>query len=779
MRKKFGLVGLLVTVLSVSLPVSASFFAFSAVAQAATNNVVIEGTQRVDRETILSYLQFGPNEAVSSEKIDASIKTLFQTGLFSDVKISRRGNSIIIRVVENPMISTVNFEGNSEIDDETLKKEVEVRESNIYTKSKVQSDTRRILALYQSKGFYNVRVEPKLIRLADNRVNLAFEISENGKTEVTEINFVGNRSISSDKLQSAIVTKQKTWWNPFLRNSTYDADRLEYDKELIRRFYLKNGFADVQVTNAEAHLKESGDSFVLNFAIEEGPRYSVADVAVNVGSINLDAAGLRKVVKTGVGDTYDASKVDKSVENLTLEASNQGFVFAKVDPQVVRNGDAKTVNITYSISEGTRAYVERIDIVGNGRTRDEVIRRELRLYEGDAFNRTLVERARRRLTALDYFEKIDFKEQPGSSPDKVVLVVDVAEKSTGSLTFSIGYSSTEAVVGSVQYAERNMFGMGYQQSLNTSLSFKKQSVDYSFTNPYFMDTNLSAGFDIFANATDNTASSSYTSTQYGGALRTGFALDEYSSMNFKFLTAYRNISGIAGATASPAVIAQEGSTWKNALSVGYTYDDLDNPNLPTTGLRAQLQTELAGLVGDAKYAKVEAKAWYFIPLLDDQVVIKLQGTAGHIQPLGNAVNLQDKFFKGSDSFRGFAIAGLGPHQTNNAGGSDSIGAQDYAIGTVEANFPLGLPEALGISGAVFSDFGTVFNAGDVPLRGGTGGCASADCSVFDTADFRLSVGAGIVWQSPFGPLRLDYSIPVMKANYDVTQNWRFSIGTRF
>ncbi len=781
MRMKFSLVGLLVAVLSFSLPLSAGFMSLSVSAQAATNNVIIEGTQRVERETILSYLQFGPNEAVSSEKIDASIKTLFQTGLFSDVKITRRGGSIVISVVENPMINTVNFEGNSEIDDDTLKKEVEVRESNIFTKSRVQSDTRRILALYQSKGFYNVKVDPKLIRLADNRVNLAFEISENGKTEVTDINFTGNRSISADKLRSAIVTKQKTWWNPFLRNDTYDPDRLEYDKELIRRYYLKNGYADVQVTSAEAHLKDGSSSFVLNFAIEEGPRYSIADVAVNVGSINLDANNLRKVVKTGVGDIFDASKVDKSVENLTLEASNQGFVFAKVDPKVDRNADAKTVNIVYSISEGTRAYVERIDIVGNNRTRDEVIRRELRLYEGDAFNRTLVERARRRLTALDYFEKIDFKEQPGSAPDKIVLVVEVSEKSTGSLTFSIGYSSVEAIVGSVQYSERNMFGLGYQQSLSTSLSFKKQSIDYSFTNPYFMDTNLSAGFDIFANATDNSLSSSYTSTQYGGALRTGFALDEYQSMNFKVLSSYRNISGVNDAIASPAVIAQQGVSWKNALSVGYTYDDLDNPSLPTTGLRAQLQTELAGL-GDAQYAKVEAKGYYFIPLLDDQVVIKLQGMAGHIQPLGNAVNLQDKFFKGSDSFRGFASAGVGPHQVNNAGGgaTDSIGAQDYAIGTVEANFPLGLPEALGISGAVFTDFGTVFNAGGVPVSGGSGVCASpATCSVFDTADFRLSVGAGIVWQSPFGPLRLDYSIPLIKANYDIVQNWRFSIGTRF
>ena len=778
MRKKFGLVGLLMFVLGFALPVVGSV-AFVPAAYAAANGVIIEGNQRVERDTILSYLQFGPNEAATPEKIDASLKALFQTGLFSDVKIDRRGSNMVIHVVENPMINTVNFENNSEIDDSTLQKEVEVHQSMIYTKARVQSDTRRVLALYQSKGFYNVRVEPKLIRLSDNRVNIAFEISENGKTEVKNIEFVGNKSISADRLRSAMVTKEKTWWNPFLRNDTYDADRLEYDKELIRRFYLKNGFADVQVTAAQAALEQGGGSFAITITIDEGPRYTIGDVAVNVGQTNLNGEALRRKVKTGVGDTFDASKVDKSVENLTLEASDQGFTFAKVEPKVDRNPGGKTVNITYNISEGARAYVERIDIVGNSRTRDEVIRRELRLYEGDAFNRTLVERARRRLTALNFFDKVDFKEQPGSAPDKIVLVVDVSEKSTGSLTFSIGYSSVETIVGSIQYSERNLFGMGYQQDLGTSLSFVKQSLNYSFTDPYFMGSNISAGIDLFANNTDNQISSSYTSTQYGGALRTGFRLDEFQSVNFKYGLAYRNISGVNLAVAAPAVIAEQGATWKNFVGAGYVYDDLDNPNLPTSGLRAQLNSELAGLVGDAQYAKLEGKAYYFVPLWDDQIVVKLEATAGHIQPLGNSVNLQDRFFKGSDSFRGFAPGGVGPKQTGNDGGLYSIGAHDYAIGTVEASFPLGLPEALGISGAVFSDFGTVFNAGSNPTTGGSGICTPGPCSVFDQADFRLSVGAGIVWQSPFGPLRLDYSYPLIKSATDTVQYWRFSLGTRF
>ena len=785
MRKNYGLIGLLVLVFSLVAPIGAPFFVANTLVAASVSNIVIEGAQRVDRETVLSYLQFGNGQEATSARIDESLKALFQTGLFSDVGIVRRGSAIVIRIVENPLINVVNFEGNNEIDDKTLQKEVEVKQSMIFTKARIQSDTRRVLALYQAKGFYNVKVDPQLIRLPENRVNIAFVISENGKTEVKNITFTGNRSFSADTLQGVLLTKQSTWWNPFLKSNTYDPDRLNYDKELLRRYYLKNGFADVQILSADAHLMPDGNSFEINFAVEEGPRYSVADVAVDVGKANLDAKGLTRVVKTGVGDTYNASKVDKSVENLTLEASNQGFVFAKVEPKVDRNSTGNTVNITYQISEGDRAYVERIDIVGNTRTRDEVIRRELRLYEGDAFNRTLVERARRRLTALDFFSDIQFKEQPGSAADKIVLVVQVVEKSTGSLTFSIGYSSTEAVVGSVQVAERNLFGRGLQARLNTTLSFVKQQVDLSYTDPYFLGMPIAAGIDLFATQASQQSSgggvTSYGSTIVGGALRTGFDIDEYSSLNFKYYIAHRSVSGINGATASPFALTAKPESWKSAVSASYTYDDLDSPLKPTSGFRGQIIEELAGLGGDAYFAKTEIRAFYFIPLLDDQVVVKLEGNAGHIQPLsGNQVESQDRFFKGGDSFRGFSSSGIGPRQNNNFGTYDRIGGLDYAIGTVEANFPLGLPEALGISGEVFSDFGTVFNAGSVPTVLGTGACSVAPgCAFTDDSGLRASIGAGIVWESPFGTLKFEYAYPIISRPSDDLQYFRFAIGTRF
>jgi outer membrane protein insertion porin family len=774
MRLKFSVLGFL---LSLVLMVSPMVIPTQAVA-ANISQVVIEGNQRVENETVLAYLQLGRGDAFDSDKIDESIRVLFQTGLFSDVGITQRGTSLVVRVAENPLVNVVNFEGNSEIDDATLSKEVEVRERMIFTKARAQSDTRRILALYQRSGFYNVNVAPKLIRLPENRVNLVFEITEGNETNIKQINFSGNNSISSSRLRGIMATKEYSWWRFFARNTSYDADRLEYDKELLRRHYLKSGFADVQIVSAEPRLSPDGEFFIIDITIEEGPRYSISDVAVNVGEAPLTEKGIRKAVKTGVGDTYDASKVDKTVENLTLEASEQGFVFAKVEPKVDREPGANKIRLTYEISEGPRTYIERIDIEGNSRTLDEVIRRELRLFEGDAYNRTLVERARRRLTALDFFEKIDFNEREGSAPDKIVLVVQVAEKSTGSISFSIGYSSVETVIGSVELAERNLFGRGQQLKLNTSVSFKKQSVDFSFTEPYFMGMPISAGVDLFASRADNKDVSSYISEQIGGALRTGFRLDDYSSMSFKYYLAHRNIKGIDPATASPAVLAQEGQSWKSAVSTTYTYDDLDNPSRPNSGLRAQLTGELAGLGGSDYFAAVEANAWYFIPVIEDQVTVKLEANAGHIQSLtSDVVPFQDRYFKGADTFRGFARSGVGPRQIGNDNVTDAIGGTTYAIGTVEAIFPVGLPEALGVEGVVFSDFGTVFGADEQTTAAAP--CTTASCTVFDSIDFRASVGAGIIWTSPIGPLRFEAAYPVMKASYDETEWFRFSIGTRF
>jgi outer membrane protein insertion porin family len=785
MRYQSVIVAVFACVLSFALPVMApQGFASAAQAQA-IGRIIVEGNQRIEAETVLSYMQIGAGDQFDSEKIDESLKTLFQTGLFSDVRIFRRGNNLVVVVEENPMINRVNFEGNSEVKDKDLEKEVELKERTMFTRAKVQSDVQRIIAVYRRSGFYSARVEPKIIRLPQNRVDLIYEITEGSETKVKAITFVGNEAFSDSDLRSAITTTEHSWWKFMSTSDRYDPDRLNYDKELLRRYYLKNGFADFRVISADAELAPDGESFYITFTVEEGPLYKVNSVAVNKGDTNLDEDQLRKAVQLSPGEDYDATKVDKSVENITIEAGKAGYAFAKVEPDIKKDEPNRALDITYNITEGPRTYIERIDIIGNTRTLDEVIRRELRLFEGDAYNRVLVERGRRRLTSLDFFEKIDMREEPGSAADKVVLIVEVVEKSTGSLNLTAGYSTSDGVIGGISVSERNLLGRGQNVRLDTQLSWDRQQVDFSFTEPYFLDMPLSAGVDLFATRSSNTDTTSYDSTRYGGALRTGFRLDEWQSLSFKYTLARREITIDDGANVSPAILDSEGVTWKSSVASAYVYDDLDNPSRPTKGFRGKGTLEVAGLGGDVYYASLDTSAYYFMPLLFDGVVLKLEANAGYMVPLtSDDIPIQDRFFKGSDSFRGFKRGGVGPRMDNTRGDSDAIGGQTYAIGTVETTFPLGLPEEFGLEGAVFSDFGTVFGAPEDTLTAAPGticptGPKASECEVHDTPDFRLSVGAGVIWQSPFGPLRVDVAYPLIKASYDEEELFRFSVGTRF
>jgi outer membrane protein insertion porin family len=785
MRYQSVIVAVFASLLSFALPVAAPQV-FAPAAQAQTvGRIIVEGNQRIEAETVLSYMQLGPGDPFDSEKIDESLKTLFQTGLFSDVRIFRRGNNLVVTVEENPMINRVNFEGNSEVKDKDLEKEVELKERTMFTRAKVQSDVNRIIAVYRRQGFYSARVEPKIIRLPQNRVDLVYEITEGVETKIKSITFVGNEAFSDSDLRAQITTAETAWWKFMSTADRYDPDRLNYDKELLRRFYLKNGFADFRVISADAELAPDGESFYITFTVEEGPLYKVNSVAINKGDTNLDEGALRNAVQLTPGEDYDATKVDKSVENITIEAGKAGYAFAKVEPDIKKDEPNRTLDITYNITEGPRTYIERIDIVGNTRTLDEVIRRELRLYEGDAYNRVLVERGRRRLTGLDFFEKIDMREEPGSAPDRVILIVSVVEKSTGSLNLSAGYSTSDGIIGGVSITERNLLGRGQNVRLDTQLSWDRQSVDFGFTEPYFLDMPLSAGFDLFALNSSETDTTSYDSTKYGGALRTGFRLDEWQSLSFRYSLSRREVNVSDPEDVSPAILDSEGVTWKSAVASNYVYDDLDSPSKPSKGFRGKGTVEIAGLGGDVYYASVDTAAYYFMPLFFDGVVMKLEGNAGYMVPLtSDDIPIQDRFFKGSDSFRGFERGGVGPRMTNTSGDSDSIGGQTYAIGTVETTFPLGLPEEFGLSGAVFSDFGTVFNAPEKTEQEGQGLCVSdgtddGECKVFDTPEFRLSVGAGLLWDSPFGPLRVDVAYPLLKADYDEEELFRFSVGTRF
>jgi outer membrane protein insertion porin family len=734
----------------------------------AIRNIRVEGNRRVEPETVRSYLQFGTGDAYDPEAVNGSLKSLFATGLFQDVKIRRQGSTVVVTVVENPVVNRVAFEGNSEIDDKTLGAEVQLRSRSIYTRAKVQSDVQRILDLYRRQGLFAARVEPKIIKLEHNRVDLVFEIQEGPETTVRSINFVGNQDFSDSQLRE-VITTTRTGLLSFLKpTNIYDPDRLRLDRELLRQFYLKNGYADAQIISAIADLDRDGRGFFITFTIEEGQQYRFGDINVRTSLAELDPTQLRRTVSTKPGKIYDASKIEKSVEKLTLEVAEQGYAFGRVRPLIERDPIGRTISIIYTIEQGPRIYIERIEIVGNTRTQDNVIRREFRLAEGDAYNRILVDAAKRRLRGLQFFKSVKIDTLPGSAPDRIILRVSVVEQPTGELSFGAGYSTNEGVVGDISLSERNLLGKGQYVRLGLSGSLERLQIDFGFTEPRFLGRNISAGFDVFHREDDLRDESSFRQRRTGGGLRMGVPLNE----NWAFVTRYNFVREEiydVQPFASLAVINAEGAT--NTSSVGYTllYDTRNHPKKPTRGLYFNFSQDLAGAGGDVQYLRSIAEGRAYYPLYK-KILLVGRAQAGNIEGWGGQdVRLQDVFFKGGETVRGFDRAGFGPR---DLGTDDALGGKVFAAATAEIRFPLPLvPDALGMQGAVFADAGTLFNPGDLGLL--------QTFFVANSKTIRSSVGMSLIWESPLGPFRADISHVLSSESFDQEEVFRFGAATQF
>jgi len=743
-----------------------------AAAQSVVREIVIKGNQRLEPETVQSYMRLSPGDQYDSGRINDSLKSLFRTGLFSDVRIERgAGGTLVVNVVENPIINRVSFEGNKELNDEDLGKEVELRPRIVFTRARVQNDAARIVELYRRAGRFAASVEPKIIERSQNRVDLIFEINEGPVTKVSRINFIGNRVFSDSQLRSVVSTEESAWYKFFSASDNYDPDRLAFDKELLRRHYLKNGFVDFQVLSAVAELARDGKSFFITITVEEGEEYKFGPSDIDSRVEELDLDRLRAKIKTTENETYDAGLVDETVESLTVEAGKEGFAFARVRPRVDKNVEEKTVSLTFAVEEGPRVFIERINIIGNSRTLDRVIRREIRLVEGDAYNRFLVDKARRRITALGFFSKVDIKQSPGSAADKVNLTVSVVEKSTGQFSVGAGFSSSEAIIGDLSITERNLMGRGQFLRLRTSLSFKRQQVDIRFTEPYFLGRRMSFGVDLFGSDTNQQEESSFSSRTTGAGLRFGFPISETVSFSTRYNFTNNNIRNVA-ANASPAIQSSAGSANTSLIGFSLSYNTLDNPFDPTTGIRLGVDQDFAGLGGDVFFSRTSVAGSFYYPLLRKQVIASLSVSGGVITGLnGRNVRIIDSFFKGSETFRGFERSGIGPRETGTAIISDdSLGGKIFAISTAEVSFPVGLPETWGVRGALFTDVGTLF---DAPSPG------AATALQGDNASLRATVGASLLYKSPLGPLRFDFSLPVKKESFDKTEFFRFSAGTAF
>ena len=845
--------GLLAALVMLSTPFAATLavgLASSPASAQTVDSIEVQGNRRVEAATIRSYFKAGPNGKLDKGNIDDGLKALIETGLFQDVKINQAGGRIIVSVVENPVLGRVVFEGNKKIKDEQLSSEIQSKPRGTFSRPMVQSDTQRIVEIYRHSGRYDVTVVPEIIEQPNNRVDLIFTINEGKKTGISSIEFVGNKFYSSYRLKDVIKTRESNFLSFLGGNDVYDPDRIEADRDLIRRYYLKHGFADVQVVAALTEYDPDKKGFLVTFKIEEGQQYRVGSVNFESSIPGLNGNALASYSRVSVGSLYNAEALEKSVEEMQIEASRRGFAFAVVKPRGDRNFDNHTVSIVYSIDEGPRTYIERINVRGNTRTRDYVIRREFDIAEGDAYNRALVDRAERRLKNLDFFKSVKITTEPGSSSDRVILNVDLEEKSTGDFSVSGGYSTIDGPLAEVSISERNLLGRGLFGKASVTYGEYARGVSLSFVEPYLLDYRIGLGLDAYYNEQLSNPFIAYGTRTIGFSPRVGLQLREDMTLQLRYSIYQQEISlpsyldncnmnpgnGLLAFNPSPAWVAANGAAAATALgatdpsgqglwcysysqaslpirkelaqgaiitsSVGYSFDynTLDNNKNPTDGLLIDWKQDFAGVGGDVTYLKSAVDAKYFTPLVADIVsLVHLQG--GILTKIGdNQIRMLDQFQMGPNLVRGFAPNGIGPRDINPYGTQDALGGTQYWGASWEFQMPFWfLPKELGMKGAIYADAGwlgdyqgptewaatgEINRPGCIPptnngfgLPAAPGTCLGLQYAAQNVV--RTSVGVGLIWQSPFGPLRFDYAIPITMGKYDIPMEFKFGGGTTF
>lgn len=724
--------------------------------------VVVEGTQRIDPATVRSYLLLRPGDQVDADKLDRSMKALFATGLFSDVTIDRQGSRLVAKVVENPIVNRIQFEGNRKLADDVLIQEIQLKPRQVYTRTKVQNDVKRMIDIYRRAGRFAATVEPKVIELPQNRVDIAFEIVEGDVTAVRKIAFVGNQHFSEARLRDVLNTKESRWYRFLSTADTYDPDRISFDRELLRKFYLAQGYADFRVVSAVAELTPDRESFFVTFTVDEGERYRFGKVDIQSTLRDLKPEQVRGSVLTEEGAWYDADQVDQSVQRMTDRIGALGFAFVDIRPRISRDRERKSISVAYEVQEGPRVYVDRININGNTRTLDKVVRREMRLAEGDAFNSAKMRRSRQRLRYLGFFDKADVTNVPGESPDRTVVNVDVQERSTGEISFGFGFSSSDGPLADIRLRERNLLGRGQDLMIGGMVSGKRQEIDFSFEEPYLFDTNVAAGLDLFKVNRNFQREASYDVDSYGGTVRARYEMSENLRHTVRVFARSETIQNVSS-NASRFIREQVGTYRTYGPGHDLLYDRRDDRFDPTDGYFIRLSQDLAGFGGDSNWLRNRLSAGAYYPFAED-FIGSLTSESGFIYDMGEPVRINQRFFVGGDNFRGFRSAGIGPRDTSTG---DSLGGKRYVVGTASLSFPVGIPREVGMRTFAFSDFGSLW---DTDANGP---------SVVDENSIRASVGLGLSWRSPLGPIRLSVATPVVKETYDRDEIFRFSFGSRF
>ncbi len=747
--------------------------------------IVVHGNRRVDAAAIRAHFHASAEGRLDPAAVNAGLKTLYATGLFEDVKIAWSGSRLVVTVVEAPVIDRVQFEGNKQLKEKDLAKEIRSKAHTALSKAAIQDDAARIQEFYRHTGHYDAQITPKTIARGEGRADLVFEIKEGAKTGVRKIVFIGNHAYSDQWVKGVIKTSESGWFGFLKTTDVYDPDQIESDRELLHDFYLKNGYADAQVIAATGAYDATLKGFIVTFTVDEGDRYRLGTIDIQSHLAAIDGSAFLSELKMANGDVYDAQAVEKSVEGLTAALGKQGFPFVSVRPHARRDHQAKLLNLVFALEDGPHVYIERIVVRGNSFTRDHVVRREFDITEGDAYNRALVARAERRLKALGLFKSVKTSTSAGSAPDRVVLNVDIEEQQTGDFAIAGGYSTSSGVVAEISISERNFLGLGQFVKVSATVGQYVRGAKLSLAEPYFLDNRMTLGLDIFGNQSLTNTNQSYGSTYYGAAVKLAAPITDTLGTEVRYSLVNQSLSldpalmncvpphNCVSASAEVKQAVLDGPAWASTAGTTFLYSTLDNPKNPHEGLRIEVKQDVAGLGGNVDFYKSTDDVRYFHDFGDD-IIGMARGQSGFVMPYGGQpLPFANGFFGGPALVRGFAPNGFGPRDLTPGTTLDNIGGSRYWATTAELQSPIPwLPPDIGLKAAVFADAGSLWG-----YRGQTSfPTLSQSLNVYDSRQVRSSLGAGLIWDSPFGALRIDYAYPTTKTNYDVTQRLHFGVG---
>ena len=724
--------------------------------------IVVQGNNRLDSSVIIRDSLIDSNKTKPKD-LSIAIKNLYKTGYYENVNIYKNDNIVFINVKENPLIDQISVEGNTEISDEIILAELESRSRNVFSADLIKNDVKKIQTIYKRSGYFSTFVEPKYIKLDQNRVNLVFEVYEGKEATIKKINFLNNNVFSDSTLRDVISSSEYRWYEFWGSNDRFDRDRVNYDKDLLKEYYFKNGYIDFNVISANSSLVKNKKDFIVNFNLSEGNRYKINDVEVDSSIRKLSNKKLSTLLEIASGDWYDTDKIDRTIQNINEKTSELGYAFVEVIPKIIKLKKTSKVNITFSVNQGSKIYVDRINIKGNVKTEDAIIRREMELVEGDPFNSLKLRQSEKNVRSTGLFENVEFKVDELSGTNKSSVDVEVTERSTGEFSVGAGFSSLDGALGNIGIKESNVFGQAKELALDLGLSTRRSSIDLSYTDPYFLDSDVAAGLDLFNVRRNNKTYSGYKNNIIGFKLRAGYELFD----DFRHISSYTlkrdKIHDIDNST-SLFIREQEGKRVSSIIGQAFQYDKLNDRLNPTDGYRIRLDLDFHGLIGDSEHFSSELKVANFHRLSDGGGLYLGTFIEGGFIASIKDVKINDRFFLNGDRLRGFKNLGIGPRDTSTG---DALGGEIYYIARNELNFPLGLPDDLGLSGIAFIDIGSIYNTN------------SSSSLVKDENTLRASAGVGLTWISPFGPVKFFLTRAILKENYDKKEIFRFSFGTTY